>query len=1015
MNSTTSRTNPSGQPSLLFAPLTPLLSRLRLGGKVALISGLLIAVIGVLLIKSFLHTSEDIEFTRTEIKGAAAAAQAKDLITEVLRHRGQTYLALTGSADAKAARPKTRETIAKMTATFDGQVAALDMTATWAPLKTELQRVTSDQGSQDAKTSVVEHTNLMRKLYEFNMLAAEKSGLTLDPESVSYYLGSLTVERTFPYVDAVTSIRTVGTLALQVGEWKNADTLTLQTQLAQLADGEQGIQRQLDSLKRANFEQPKTWAPAKAATDAFVASVVALQKEGKIQGDPAAHVTRGAETVDKINAFHQEASQALVDILVAREAQMVRQRNVQAAVAFAVVLLSVYLVAGTLYGIRRSAQALQDGAQRVVSGNLTQSVQVEGRDEFAEVAQAFDRVRTNINDLLAGMNHMAAEHEVGEIDAVIDSQRFDGDYRTMAQGVNDMVGAHIAVKKMAMSVVAEFGKGNFDAPLDRLPGKKAFINETIEQVRALLRQSDQTAREDQRIRLALDGVPSAVMIADIDGVIRYANHSVMTLLTGIEGDLRSVLPNFAAQRNKIIGANFDIFHKNPAHQRSVVAGLKGPHTAQWKFGGAVVRLTASPISDENGQRLGAVLEWVNRTAEVKVEEDIASMVQGASQGEFSRRLELSGQTGFLKQLGEGMNELVGTIDNNLAHIGVAINSVAQGDLSRDMDGEFGGVFGQLQGDLNKMTRQLRDTISQVTVASTALNAAAGQVSSTSQSLSQSASEQAASVEQTTASLQEMASSVKQNSHNASITDGMATKAAKEAGEGAAAVARTVEAMKSIATKISIIDDIAYQTNLLALNAAIEAARAGEHGKGFAVVAAEVRKLAERSQVAAQEIGNLSGSSVEMAEKAGKLLADMVPSIGKTSELVQEIAAASGEQSDSVSQINGAMEHVNTSTQHNASASEELSATAEELSAQAAQLQELMVFFRIDGPGSASAGSSSARPRRAQGLSSQRSAPAAAPRKHEAARNASEREQMSSGSRRPAMSDGGIDESQFSRF
>jgi len=194
----------------------------------------------------------------------------------------------------------------------------------------------------------------------------------------------------------------------------------------------------------------------------------------------------------------------------------------------------------------------------------------------------------------------------------------------------------------------------------------------------------------------------------------------------------------------------------------------------------------------------------------------------------------------------------------------------------------------------------------------------------------------------------MAASVKQNADSANVTDGMATKAAKEALDGGDAVGKTVEAMKSIATKISIIDDIAYQTNLLALNAAIEAARAGEHGKGFAVVAAEVRKLAERSQVAAQEIGLLAGSSVKLAEQAGSVLTQMVPTINKTSELVQEISAASGEQAQGVSQITTAMGHLNSATQQNASASEELSATAEELSGQAAALQELMGFFQLAG-------------------------------------------------------------------
>jgi methyl-accepting chemotaxis protein len=199
-------------------------------------------------------------------------------------------------------------------------------------------------------------------------------------------------------------------------------------------------------------------------------------------------------------------------------------------------------------------------------------------------------------------------------------------------------------------------------------------------------------------------------------------------------------------------------------------------------------------------------------------------------------------------------------------------------------------------------------------------------------------------------MEQMTASISQNTENAKVTDGMASKAAREAGEGGDAVGRTVEDMKSIASKIGIIDDIAYQTNLLALNAAIEAARAGDHGKGFAVVAAEVRKLAERSQVAAQEIGNLASSSVKQAERAGTLLTEMVPTIRKTSDLVQEIASASSEQTIGVSQINSAMGQLNQATQQNASASEELAATAEELGSQAEQLQQTMTFFRLERSG-----------------------------------------------------------------
>lgn len=274
------------------------------------------------------------------------------------------------------------------------------------------------------------------------------------------------------------------------------------------------------------------------------------------------------------------------------------------------------------------------------------------------------------------------------------------------------------------------------------------------------------------------------------------------------------------------------------------------------------------------------------------------------------------------------------------------SQLAEGDLTATIDSRTRDETGLLMASMQNMVAKLSHIIAEVRNSADNLASASEEVSATAQSMSQATSEQAASVEETSASIEQMSASINQNTENAKVTDGMASKASDEATEGGESVQQTVAAMKQIAQRISIIDDIAYQTNLLALNAAIEAARAGEHGKGFAVVAAEVRKLAERSQVAAQEIGELSSSSVELAEKAGRLLDAMLPSINKTSDLVQEISAASEEQASGVSQINTAMNQLNQITQQNASSSEELAATSEQLSSQAEQLQQTMSFFRI---------------------------------------------------------------------
>ncbi len=105
----------------------------------------------------------------------------------------------------------------------------------------------------------------------------------------------------------------------------------------------------------------------------------------------------------------------------------------------------------------------------------------------AFINENIELLRTHFKNFIEEMHHMSEEHNKGDIDVTIPADKFAGSYRTMAQGVNDMVAGHITVKKKAMACIAEFSRGNFEAVLEKFPGKKAFINENIELLRSNLK------------------------------------------------------------------------------------------------------------------------------------------------------------------------------------------------------------------------------------------------------------------------------------------------------------------------------------------------------------------------------------------------------------------------------------------------------------------------------------------------------------------------------------------------
>ncbi|CDF45079.1 methyl-accepting chemotaxis protein [Roseburia sp. CAG:100] len=301
-----------------------------------------------------------------------------------------------------------------------------------------------------------------------------------------------------------------------------------------------------------------------------------------------------------------------------------------------------------------------------------------------------------------------------------------------------------------------------------------------------------------------------------------------------------------------------------------------------------------------------------------------------------------------------------SLTNIIGEITSILDQMGQGNYQVTIRQEYVGDYQLIRDAFNRITDEMKQTVTTIQEASGEINCGAGQLADAADNLATACTSQAGQVSVVAEHINELNTIIASNKKDAEEAVKISNLSASTLTAGNAKMEELKDAIQEISScseKISsiigAIEDIATETNLLALNAAIEAARAGEAGKGFAVVAEQVKKLAEESSQAAGKTTQLIETTIAavqngttIADEAAANMEDVVMSSTEVGERIQKIVEQFAREENSIGRINDNIAEIAGIVDNNSATSEETAAISEEQKSQAEAMVELIGRFKI---------------------------------------------------------------------
>ncbi|WP_448481376.1 methyl-accepting chemotaxis protein [Pseudoxanthomonas mexicana] len=388
---------------------------------------------------------------------------------------------------------------------------------------------------------------------------------------------------------------------------------------------------------------------------------------------------------------HRKASAALGALIAVVNAEAkVASEDADSTFAASNTLMIVMLLIGILGGLalawffaRAIARAVGEAvrvANDVSAGKLDGKIDTTRQDEVGQLLSAMQRMQTQVQSVIAAQSEMAARHDEGQISYRMDDSAFPGEYGRMVRDTNTLVAAHIAVKMRAVGIMRRYADGDLSEDMDRLPGEKAFITETLDACKATL-----SAINGEIKRLAM--AASAGDFSQRGDVDKY-RHDFRDMVGGLNHLMETTDGNLAEVSELL------------------KAIARGDLTARME--GDFHGVFASMRDDANAT-VAQLTDIVGRIQEASGSINTAAGEIASGNSDLSRRTEQ--QAANLEETAASMEELTSTVRQN-AESARQANQLAQGAAGvASQGGEVVGKVVTTMRDIEQSSKKIADIIS----------------------------------------------------------------------------------------------------------------------------------------------------------------------------------------------------------------------------------------------------------------------------------------------------------------